>query len=643
MKLLKNLKIERMKIYKYQSLILGLLFFIAASCSKSLDVVPKNKIPGDAVLSDPNGITAFVANLYYQAPIEDFVYFPREGFNARGNTGSLSLSQYGLEAIHSEWGNWNEFRNEWWEKGYKSNRNINILAESLATLTLAETEKKELMGEAHFLRAYTYFALAKRYGGVALIPKNQDYTTKFESLSVPRSTEKETWDFILAECDKAIEMLPETRSSGNATKRRATKWAAYALKSRAALHAASIAKFWNLAPLSGPAVAQKMVGIDASEANRYYEQSIKASEAIMASGKFSLYKPSPANPQEAAKNYQDLFMDPNNASSEVIFLKGYGQAGGALAHDYDGWNNPNQTAEGFPYRGRTNPIMELVDLYETYDKPGEITPLATTIAGGATPNEGYKPSVDYLRFDSPEQIFQGRDARFFATVIYPNATWKGTKIMIQGGIVKPDGSLIDSRASFDYNGVKYFTYGKEFAEQYSGYDGSANMTRTGFLMRKFLQEGARISSFNQSTTDFMDMRFAEILLNYAEAVVESNYTQNNAPAQAAKAINDIRRRAGHTVDVSLSLQHVIRERTVELAFENQNYWDLIRRRTFHTSFNNKLKTALIPMIDLREATPKYIFVRKNVPGSNPQTFPEKSYYLPIPGTNNNGMVQNPQY
>ena len=169
------------------------------------------------------------------------------------------------------------------------------------------------------------------------------------------------------------------------------------------------------------------------------------------------------------------------------------------------------------------------------------------------------------------------------------------------------------------------------------------MTRTGFLMRKFLQEGARISSFNQSTTDFMDMRFAEILLNYAEAVVESNYTQNNAPAQAAKAINDIRRRAGHTVDVSLSLQHVIRERTVELAFENQNYWDLIRRRTFHTSFNNKLKTALIPMIDLREATPKYIFVRKNVPGSNPQTFPEKSYYLPIPGTNNNGMVQNPQY
>ncbi|MEO6682409.1 MAG: RagB/SusD family nutrient uptake outer membrane protein, partial [Ginsengibacter sp.] len=271
------------------------------------------------------------------------------------------------------------------------------------------------------------------------------------------------------------------------------------------------------------------------------------------------------------------------------------------------------------------------------------TPIATTTAVGMTSNTGYNSATDYLRFDSPEQAFQGRDARFFASIIYPNARVKGTNIVIQGGIVKPDGALIDSRASFDFNGVKYFTYGKEFTEQYSGFDGSANMTRTGFLMKKFLQEGARIASFGQSTTDFMDMRYAEILLNYAEAVVESNYTQNNAQANAAKAMNDLRRRAGHTTNAPLTLQNVLRERTVELAFENQNYWDLIRRRTFHTQFNSKFKTALVPMIDLRQGSPKYIFVRKNVPGMNALTFPERSYYLPIPGTNKNGMVQNPQY
>lgn len=640
---IQNIKKLQMKNYQFKYILFGFILLAFTSCQKVLDVPPKNKIPGDVVLSDPKGVDAFLANLYYQAPIEDFVYFPREGFNARGNTGSLSSSQYGLEAIHSEWPNWNEYRNEWWDKGYKLNRSISILAEAIPDLSIAESEKTVLRGEVHFLRAYTYFALARRYGGVPIITQNQEYTTDFESLRVPRNTEKETWDFILQECDSAVASLPETHATAGSSKRRATKWAAYALKSRAGLYAASIAKFWNRAPLSGEAVDKKLVGMDASEANHFYEESIKASEAIMNSGRFSLYQATPANPQEAAKNYQAMFMDPNIADQEVIFLKGYGQAGGPLAHDYDGWNNPNQTSEGFPYRGRTNPILELVDLYETYDHPGEITPLVVTTDGIAGPNRGYNPATSYLHFNTPDEIFKNRDARFFASIIYPNATWKGTSIVIQGGIVKPDGSLIDARDSYEYNGTTYYTYGKQSSEQYSGYDGSANMTRTGFLLRKFLNENAHINTWRQSTTDYIDMRYAEVLLNYAEAVVESNYTQNNAQANAAKAINDIRRRAAHTVDVPLTLQNVLRERTVEMAFENQNYWDLIRRRTFHTEFNNRLKTALIPMIDLRTATPQYIFIRNNVPGSSPNTFPDNSYYRPIPGVNNNGLVQNPQY
>ena len=632
-----------MKNNKYLYILFGVILYTFSSCSKYLDVEPKNKIPGETVLSDPNGITAFIANLYYEAPIEDFVYFPREGFNARGNTGSLSLSQYSMEAIHSEWANWNQYKNDWWDKGYKLNRSINILIESLPNLDIADAEKTQLMGEASFLRAYTYFALAKRYGGVPIIESNQEYSTDFPSLQVPRNTEKETWDFILQECDKAIANLPETRESTSVTKRRATKWAAYALKSRAALHAASIAKYWNQAPLSGEAVTKKLVGLDAAEANHYYEESIKASEAIMSSGGFSLYQPNPANPQEAAANYQAMFMDPNVANNEAIFIKGYGEAGGYLAHDYDGWNNPNQTGEGFPYRGRTNPVLELVDLYESYDHPGEAAPIITTTDGQITPNEGYKPSTNYRHFNSPDEIFEGKDARFFASIIYPNSTWKGTTIVIQGGIIKPDGTLIDAKDSYTHNGVVYYTFGKAQDNQYSGFDASANMTRSGFLMRKFLNESARINTWLQSTTDFMDMRYAEVLLNYAEAVVESNYTQNNAQATAAKAINDIRRRAGHTVDIPLTLDNVLRERTVELAFENKNYWDLIRRREFHKQFNNKLKTALVPMIDLRGATPQYIFVRKNVPGSSSTTFPVMDYYRSIPGISNNGVVQNPQH
>lgn len=630
-----------MKNRTIKKIIYGLLVLaVFGACSDQLDVEPKNKVPAQAVLSDPEGVKGFVANLYYSLPVEDLVYFPRAGFNARGNTGSLSLSQYALEAIHSEWPNWNEFSSQAWDNGYRLNRDLNTLTDILPSVKMTDSEKDALYGEIAFMRAYIYFGMAKRYGGVPIIAETQEYTSDFESLRVPRSSEKETWDFILAQLDEAIAKLPEARAGVDETKRRATKWAAYALKSEVALHAASVAKYWNLAPVSGDAVDRGFVGLAASEANRYYALCIQASEAVMNSGVFGLYQPTPATPEEAAKNYQALFMNPNNALTEVIFMKGYGFAGGPLAHDYDGWNNPNQNAEGFPYRGRTNPVLELVDLYESYDNPGTAAPIITTTDGQV--HEGdFDATLAYKTFDEPDGIFAGKDARFFATVIYPGTTWKGTEIVIQGGIIKPDGTVVNSQTSVEHNGVTYYTFGGQTSGQYSGFDGSANATRSGFLLRKFLNEDAHINTWKQSTTDFVDLRYAEVLLNYAEAVVESGYAADGAPERAAEALNDIRRRAGHSVDIPLTLENVLRERAVELSFENKGYWDLVRRRTFHTTFNNFTKTALVPMLDLRGAEPKYIFIRKKVPGANPNTFFEGDYYKGIPGTNNNGLIQNP--
>ncbi|MCU7694574.1 RagB/SusD family nutrient uptake outer membrane protein [Haoranjiania flava] len=287
--------------------------------------------------------------------------------------------------------------------------------------------------------------------------------------------------------------------------------------------------------------------------------------------------------------------------------------------------------------------MELVDTYESYTNPGVSSPIVTTADGNVDNYEGYNQNAAYRRFNTPDEIFKDKDARFFATIIYPNATWKSTQIVIQGGVVRPDGTLMDTRGSYTHNGVTYYTYGREFQNQYSGYDGSANMTRSGFLLRKFLNENWRITNFGQSTTDFADLRYAEVLLNYAEAVIESGYAQNNAQDKAKKAINDIRFRAGHTVEIPLTLENVLRERRVELAFENKEYWDLKRRRDYHIVFNNKLKTALVPMMDLRGATPQYIFVRKYVAGDMHRTVDIRDYYFPIPGIANNGLIQNPQY
>lgn len=636
--------------YIYITFLVGITLLMMQSCSDFLDLDAKNKIPEDQALSTAAGIDAYVANLYYQAPVEDFVFFPRHGFNQRGNTGLLSLAQYANEAIHSEWSNWNEYEdgnNGWWVLGYKLNRDINVLLEALPKAEgYTAAQKVELEGEALFLRAYTYFALAKRYGGVPLISDLQAFDPNFENLKRPRATEKETWDFVLKTCDDAIALLPQSRSSEDITKRRATVWAAYALKSRAALHAASVAKYWNKAPLLGEATDKKLVGgMNATDADRYYAECIAASEALMAAPQFGLHQANPANVEEATNNLKELFMNPKSSMSEIIFMKGYANAGGEIAHDYDGWNMPNQLqgVDNFPHRGRTNPILELVDLYEDYTatNAGQAAPIVTTTDGMVTPYEGYVSSKSYRKFNSPEEIFKNKDARFFASVIYPNASWKGQNIIIQGGIVKADGELMDTKGTYTHNGVDYYTFGAEHANQYSGFDGSADVTRSGFLMRKFLAENKKIEGWKQSTTDFMDMRYAEVLLNFAEAVIESG--ANAKLSTATKAINDIRRRAGHTKDIaSVTLDQVLRERAVELAFENKGFWDLIRRRTYHQEFKNRKKGALVPYLDLRDVTPQYIFVRKFV-NNQENTFAERDYYRPIPGTGGNGAVQNPQY
>lgn len=631
------------KVQSFKYLIVGLSLILLESCTDFLDIDPKNKIPGESVLSDPNGVKSFLADLYYGSPIEDFVYMPANGFNARGNTGSLTLAQYALEAIHSEWPKWNQFANDWWDKGYSLNRNINLFMTYIPKLDIAAEEKDALMGEAHFLRAYAYFGLAKRYGGVALVTEYQEYDPDTENLRIPRSTEKETWDFVIEECDKAIKLLPEDRSNPSEAKRRATKWTAYALKSRAALHAASIAKYWNKAPLEGEAVDRKYVGMDKSEADHYYQACIDASLAIINSQKFGLYKGHPSSIKEAITNYRALFSDPNIASEEAIFIKGYGAPGSLIAHDYDAWNNPNQNAEGYPHRGRTNPILELIDLYEDYTDPGHAAPIITTEDGVVSDNEGYRPEVSYRHFDSPEEIFKNKDARFFASITYPNSVWKGKTIVIQGGVIKPNGELMNTPGAYEHNGKTYYTFGAEFSQDYSGFDGTPNCTRTGFLMRKFLNENLTVTKELQSTTDFMDFRYAEILLNFAEAVVEKGETDSELLSMAKKLLNDLRKRAAHTTDVELTLDNILRERKVELAFENKGYWDLIRRRDFHLEFDNRRKMALVPMMDLRGEKPQYIFVRMYVPGTTPCTFQTHNYYRAIPGTSTNGLTQNPQY
>ncbi|MCF8714985.1 RagB/SusD family nutrient uptake outer membrane protein [Joostella atrarenae] len=626
-----------MKITKYFILFILLAPFTA--CNHDLDLEPTDKITADELFSDPEGTKLYLADLYDRLPIEDLTYFPKEGFNYNDggpNNGGFSNSMLTMMAHHSEKNSFisGSYLN-WWDPAFRLIRDVNLFIDIIPDLDISEEDKNFYIGESAFIRAFAYFGLAKRYGGVPIILEPQDYNGDPSSLLVSRSTEKETWDFILSECDVAIKTL------GDSNGRRASKWAVLALKSRAALHAASIAKFGSKIDLTGDAVNEDLVGIPAIEANRYYQACIDASAEIIDKGPYSLYKPNPASAEEASENFRAMFEDPNIAPEEAILIKGRTIPGDNYGNNYDIWFNPAQTRNGWPHPGRYCPTLELVDLFEYYDKPGEDGSIVTTTDGDLDNYNGFDPNRNYKHFANPLDLFANKDARLSATVILPNSQWKDVNIIYQAGYIEPNGEArIETNASIEVNGQTYYTYGTENPDAHSGFNPyGGNMTKTGFGLKKFLSTEPVVPGWNRSTTDFAEFRYAEVLLNYAEAVVESGLGDM---AKATQALNATRKRAFHQTDIALTVENVLRERAVELAFENKGVWDLMRRRTYHTTFNNTRKHSIMPVLDLRGNAPyEYIFVRNRVRGNSPQTFDVTNYYRKIPGVGLNGLTQNP--
>ena len=175
-----------------------------------------------------------------------------------------------------------------------------------------------MLGEARFLRAYYYFALVKRYGGIPIITTVQNYPQEtIAELQVPRNKEVDVWNFIGTELDTAYQMLPESMGAAE----RANKYVAMALKSRAMLYAGSIAKYGSVTYVDGAARAQGFVGITADQAPAFFQKAIDASK-VVAEGPYSLYRKSAAT--DKVKNYTDIFLDAT--SPENILIRSFDPA-----------------------------------------------------------------------------------------------------------------------------------------------------------------------------------------------------------------------------------------------------------------------------------------------------------------------------
>ena len=601
-------------------MVLGLV-----SCDKIFDSLEGDlsKMFAEDLTATEDGIDRLLASLYAQVPMSPFGENEKSTPHAAETSGDSNYSG----GVSSFW-------------NYTVMRDINSFIKEITAAkdrgALREDAYQSYLGEAKFIRAYCYFGSARILGGVPIVTEMLD--DQFEGddsdnagLFVARSTEKETWDFILSELTEAANLLPEDRGAGNY---RATKWSALGLKSRVALWAASVSKYWNEAPIASSyqAVNQKLAYMEASYANAYYQQCIDASDQIIKSGKFSLYGATPASVDDAVKNYTALFQSRHD--EEFIYGRSYNNGVATNSNGIDLKNSPNQihgSGTGVWKFGCYGITLDMVDVYDNYGPgfsgvDGKIKTLASgehyfaqahnAVGHDAVVAEG----ADFIKYDNISDPFKDKDARFLASVIYPGINFRSTDIIIQAGLWEPNNTLHileDSNPSVKVGDTEYFGYGASSDSYFSGFYKRGNTNdgswyTTGFGLRKFLNPDQAVS---ESQNPWYDIRYSEILLNYCEAQVEMSGT--NA-GDSKKYLNQIRRRAYFLDERDATLENVLHEREVELAFEDDYPRTLYRRRAFFNDVRDLAKNpdggrkhALLPILDLRDGTPKYIFIRTN--------------------------------
>lgn len=590
------------------------LSFGLVSCDKIFDSLEGDltKMAESDLTASEAGVLRLLSYAYNNIPMGAFASGDKNTLDATDSHGA----GYGISMTSTQ--SWSNLR--------AINKLFGQIQTAFEKGAIDEATRDAMLGEAHFLRAYHYFAMVRYLGGMPIIeePLDDKYNgdDDISGLLFPRKTEKETWDYVIAEFEKAANLLPESFGAGSY---RANKYAAYALEGRAALYAASVSKFWNKAPILNTydAVKDKLTYMEASYANEYYKKCMEACAKVIDSNKYGLYGADPGSVADAKKNLQDLFV--SRKDIEFIFGRSY-DVTGTSSNGFDYGNSPHQVhATGYSgwQWARYSVTLNLVDEFDDYNSSGGRADGTVKTRNDGKENEyvinlgqnsqaGFSVDTDYIKYDDPADAFANKDVRFQAHVVYPGCLFRGTTINIQGGIIKPDGSYTfygDDKA--ELNGKTYYTFGGAEEADYSGFhkmdDGNGgNWYNTGFGIAKFLDPS---SAIYYSKNPWPDIRYAEVLLNYAEAAAESG--QNGAKGK--QYLNDIRHRAAFKDDVELTIENVLHERRVELAFEDDLIYTLHRRRAFaFSSSNAERKRSLVPVVDLRGSEAKYILVRANV-------------------------------
>jgi len=282
-------------------------------------------------------------------------------------------------------------------------------------------------------------------------------------------------------------------------------------------------------------------------------------------------------------------------SKEAIW--GYAFSAGVLTHQFDAkYSQPGDVCQNGNFgSGLAGPTQEFVDMFDNADgTPFDIADVSR-------------------RFITPENV-ASRDPRLAKCVLYNQAEWKGRKLeCYEGGV-----------------DMKYMPY---------GFVNSPGNTVTGYYIRKFLDPENRDFLVNGSYQPWIEFRYAEMQLIYAECLAhEKSYQQAwNTVAALRKARFGKEVYTAPITSWETALDVILKERAVELCFEGHRFWDLRRTgRAVAVLDGKKYSGVWWHPSGTGSFTPERIVCEMGA-----RIYPERFNRFPIPQTeiNNNRLAR----
>lgn len=497
-----------------------------------LDKQPSNELTGDEVFSDWNLMLQFHYDTYN---------FLRHGACRINNSWldaatDLAETSYATGGVRTTFNIGNYYGSGGaselsgtWEHYYRGIRKCNMILTRIESvpqnIDLKEDEyikhKTYIISEARFLRAWFYWELFLRYGPIPIVTEVLDPNGDLLSNYTTRPSIKEyVVDFVLkelSECEEGLMVYKDASDQDVAG--RIGQPMARALYSRIMLYMAS------------PRYS--------SESSITWQQAADAAKGFIETygGNYSLMQ---GTDSKTALTNAWLLTPYEESNKEMIFYRNDGTIS---------WNNIRYDVPvGEGGNGGLCPSQNLIDMYDMIDGSSPFQEYDET---GAPVYNGVNPSINAVSGYSDANMWANRDGRLAASTLYNGVSWGNGVINVVKG-------------------------------QRDNPVGNANATPTGYYVRKYMPE--TILSANHSGNSrrlWTIIRYAEILLNYAEALNEVQ-----GPCQEVyDQLDLIRHRAGITGNVAdrtdlntkEKMRNFIRkERTVELAFEEHRAWDVRR-------------------------------------------------------------------